>query len=546
MKINRVFINNFRSIKSLEFCPTDICAIVGENNAGKTNILAALNFLLGENWPSRQRLEARDYYNQDTTEPIDIEVWLEENPYGVGRIWCTIPWQGKAETKFENSRGNEQYLTNEIRDQCALVYLDATRNLEQHLGYSRWTLFGRIIRELDIDFRQNASEASQKALKESFNTARDLLRTNLFSTFEETFKASFGDQLKRTTHEIEIDFQTFDLLNYYRSLQPLLVENFMQKNLTEAGQGMRNLILLALFRTYAKVFKGDAIIAIEEPEIYLHPHAQRSLAALFQELAAKGNQIFYSTHSGNFIHIDRFDEICLIEKKADDEWDVCTQAQQVSAGYLLEERRRLYPQVQMSENGLRERYRNICSLEHNEAFFANKIVLVEGETEEYALPIYTTARNYDFNAHGVSIVNAHGKSNLDQLYQLYNSFNIPVYLIFDNDRGGNAKDLEQNKILLRMLRQPESREPPGTVRDKFAILEGKFEEEMESYMETIQPGEYARLKAKATERLGSNAGKGLVARFMAKRLTAEEVIPEFIGKIIDAVQVLGTDDDFPF
>lgn len=46
-----------------------------------------------------------------------------------------------------------------------------------------------------------------------------------------------------------------------------------------------------------KAFRGDAIFAIEEPEFYLHPHAQRSLAALFEELATAGNQVFYSTHS---------------------------------------------------------------------------------------------------------------------------------------------------------------------------------------------------------------------------------------------------------
>ena len=54
---------------------------------------------------------------------------------------------------------------------------------------------------------------------------------------------------------------------------------------------MRNLIVLALFRAYAKAFRGNAIFAIEEPEIFLHPHAQRSLATLFEELARAGNQV---------------------------------------------------------------------------------------------------------------------------------------------------------------------------------------------------------------------------------------------------------------
>jgi putative ATP-dependent endonuclease of the OLD family len=34
---------------------------------------------------------------------------------------------------------------------------------------------------------------------------------------------------------------------------------------------------LALFHAFASAFKDGAILAIEEPELFLHPHAQRSL-----------------------------------------------------------------------------------------------------------------------------------------------------------------------------------------------------------------------------------------------------------------------------
>jgi len=544
MKINRVLIRNFRSIKVLEFCPGDICALVGENNVGKTNILAALNFLLGETWPSKRGLEASDYYNQDTTRPIHIEVGLSENPRYISRIWCTIPWEGQAETKVEYREGSG-YLSNEIRDQCALVYLDANRNLEYHLGHSRWTLFGRIIRQLDADFRDNAPEGQQQELVLHFNKARDVLQTELYRTFEATFKTAFSGQLKRTTYNIEMEFCTFDPLNYYRSIQPLLLEeDGTPKNPSSSGQGMRNLILLALFRTYAKVFKGDAVVAIEEPEIYLHPHAQRSLAALFDELAKQGSQIFYSTHSGNFIDIEHFDRIGLVEKCIDANGDLCTQVRQVSARQLLQRRQRLYPGVPMSECGLRERYRNICGLEHNEAFFARRIVLVEGETEEYALPIFAQALGYDFDAYGVSVVNAHGKNNLDQLYQLYTAFGIPVYLVFDNDRGGKEEDLAVNETLLRMLDlSAVSREPDRVVDNTFAILERNFENEMKVYLETVISGKYDQLSREAIQTLGAKAGKGLVARFMAQRLTAENIIPQFISEIIKAVQSLGKKAD---
>lgn len=48
MKIVYVRIENWRSIKSVEFSPADVTVLVGSNNAGKTNILSAINFILGD------------------------------------------------------------------------------------------------------------------------------------------------------------------------------------------------------------------------------------------------------------------------------------------------------------------------------------------------------------------------------------------------------------------------------------------------------------------------------------------------------------------
>lgn len=535
MKINKVVIKNFRSIKSLEFNPSNVCVLVGENNAGKTNILTAINFLLGEIWPTKRSLDVSDYYKQNKNNPIYIEVGFNENPLGISRVWCNIPWEGKGETNFSYFRDpKSHYLSGDVRDGCALVYLDANRNLDYHLGQSRWTLFGRITRQLDEHFRNTASQDKQEALKENFAAAMKLLKTDRYTEFENTFSESFSEQIKRTTHQITMSFQTFDPLNYYKTIQTLLTENGESKNPAQAGQGMRNLILLALFRTYAKVFRDNAIIAIEEPEIYLHPHSQRSLHALFNDLALAGNQVFYSTHSGNFVDIQNFDRICLVEKSVDEEGDLSTKIRRVSAKQLLAERQKLYPSITFSELGIRERYNNICGLEHNEAFFAHEIILVEGETEKGVLPIFAKALGYDFDSEGISIVNGHGKKNLDQLYQLYNSFKIPIYIIFDNDRGKQDEAIF-NSILLKMLGQEESSMPDKVITYGFAILEGNFEKEMISYLEKIQQGKYEQLKNEASQELGGSAGKGLVARYMAKKLVQENLIPDFIKEILSAI-----------
>ena len=44
MKISRIKIENFRSIKDSEFSTTDFNIFVGQNNCGKTNFFEALVF----------------------------------------------------------------------------------------------------------------------------------------------------------------------------------------------------------------------------------------------------------------------------------------------------------------------------------------------------------------------------------------------------------------------------------------------------------------------------------------------------------------------
>ncbi len=67
MRIARVHIENYRSIKELDFKPGPYCVLIGENNSGKSNILRALSIALGEAWPTERMFSEEDFYNQDTS-----------------------------------------------------------------------------------------------------------------------------------------------------------------------------------------------------------------------------------------------------------------------------------------------------------------------------------------------------------------------------------------------------------------------------------------------------------------------------------------------
>jgi len=54
MKINSVLIHNFRSIKEQLFTFKDYITLIGPNNAGKSNIIAALRFFFGDYSPKQE------------------------------------------------------------------------------------------------------------------------------------------------------------------------------------------------------------------------------------------------------------------------------------------------------------------------------------------------------------------------------------------------------------------------------------------------------------------------------------------------------------
>lgn len=363
--------------------------------------------------------------------------------------------------------------------------------------------------------------------------------------FEDAIAEAFLTQMRDTSHEVQLDFRTFDPLNFYKSLQPLLMEDGVRKSPSEAGSGMRNLIVMALFRSYAKAFRGDAIFAIEEPEIYLHPHAQRSLAALFEDLAGTGNQVFYSTHSATFVNVARADRIVLVDMRSDDEEELCSQVRVTTGEELLATRQALHPGVQMKLESMRERFRNLCGLEHGEAFFARAILLVEGPSEREAMPIYAKACGIDFDAFGISVVSAGGKTNIDSLYHLYRAHKIPVYVMFDNDRGGRLEDIAPNSMLTRMLGLDENNMPDGAVKAEYAILEEDFEKTVKADLEWDEPNLYEELSGAACELLGGKS-KPLVARYIANMLAAQNTIPKTVRRIAQAVKQMIDPKEVPF
>jgi putative ATP-dependent endonuclease of the OLD family len=88
--------------------------------------------------------------------------------------------------------------------------------------------------------------------------------------------------------------------------------------LSRHGQGVQSLAVLFLFQAYIDVLlkptfqpETEAILALEEPEAHLHPHATRALAANLGEIKS---QKIISSHSPYFIQEIPFTQIRMFRR----------------------------------------------------------------------------------------------------------------------------------------------------------------------------------------------------------------------------------------
>jgi predicted ATP-dependent endonuclease of OLD family len=71
--------------------------------------------------------------------------------------------------------------------------------------------------------------------------------------------------------------------------------------------------------------------------------------------------------------------------------------------------------------------------ERNELFFAKRVLLVEGDTEKLALPVYAEKLKLDLDRQGATVVEVGGKRSLPEFARLAESFEIPVGVLYDQD-----------------------------------------------------------------------------------------------------------------
>jgi len=182
-------------------------------------------------------------------------------------------------------------------------------------------------------------------------------------------------------------------------------------NVSLASAGEAEILYYAVGITLLDI--RDTLVAIDEPEIHLHPRAQRLLLNLFQELSsATNNQFVFATHSPLFVTPESIKHVARVAS---------------SKG--------MSSITQIDPKGIpdgKKAFDLINALNNEKIFFAEKVILVEGSSDE----IFFTALLKKFNlldTKDIEIVRVGGKHNFAAYQALLNACNISHAVIADLD-----------------------------------------------------------------------------------------------------------------
>ena len=277
-----------------------------------------------------------------------------------------------------------------------------------------------------------------------------------------------------------------------------MVEDDYQVPVARAGHGLQRAFIMTMLqhlsiaqadRTKEETPSSDEsptlMLVIEEPELYQHPSRQRHLAEVFLSLAkgtirgvSRKTQVIYSTHSPHFVGIDRINQIRLLRKiKTDNKKPKTTKIFSTNLNEAAIELSRVWQQSGFTADTLAPRLQRIMTPWMNEGFFSDVIVLVEGEDDRAAIMGTAESLGYRFEGMGISVIPCFGKTNVDKPTIIFRKFNIPVYVIWDGDKGKGDAVAQENHRLLSLMNQ-DREDWPSDITDTFAC----FKTDMQDFM----------------------------------------------------------------
>jgi predicted ATP-dependent endonuclease of OLD family len=425
------------------------------------------------------------------------------------------------------------------------ILVPAVRDASEESKGTKSSPFGKLIlailNTVTEEKKRNIEEILSKVSKQ-MNRIGGSDRLSLISDTERKLNEHLSELFTGCDLEIEFETPTLEIL---LSTPRINVDDGFRSAVENKGHGLQRAIIFSILRQYAEYMASVApdktrklILAIEEPELYMHPQAQRTIRNVFRKITENGDQVLFSTHSALLVDVNYFDEIIRVESECilgEGKKGIISKAWQLPMEKMIFDLEKRIPKKKgaISAESMRERYSHAYNPQRNEGFFAKKIILVEGQTEEYSLPIYADAiPGCSLDALGISIIECGGKDSIDRLYRIFNELHIPCYVIFDYDFGNTEQKIVQQSIdLLALLGLHDIDNKDVFVSEVVSFFPQKWETTLRSEIDSID-----ELTQEARQELGLNKdSKALLARYIARKLIKNNPasIPPSIKKILE-------------
>jgi putative ATP-dependent endonuclease of OLD family len=414
MYLGRIHIENFRkfNLVDIEF-QKGLNLLVGENDSGKSTIIDAIKLITGTHSNDWVRLTKDDFYTDGTTRATELKIVCTFNELSPEEASSFLEWLSISEDKYylkltligrrkvkSNSLSEVYYdikagedeesgmISGEAKNKLKVTYLKPLRDAEYELASRKGSRLSQILAAHDIFQKQENT-------KHPLEITMDKANLEVTDYFE-------NKEGKQITDTINLSYlKEFSLLNnpllskfgiaqndLGRILEKLELLGFSKTNELNLGLGSNNLLFIA---TELLLLKNDSgyiglkLSLIEEIEAHLHPQSQLNLIDfLNKQSESLGFQTIISTHSNSLASKVDLNNLILCK-----------------GGNVFSMRK---GQTKLLGNDYEFLRRFLDNTKAN-LFFANAVIIVEGDAENLIIPTFAEYIGFSLHKYGVSIVN---------------------------------------------------------------------------------------------------------------------------------------------
>ncbi len=520
MYLSKIQISNFRKIQSLNLeLNKGLNLLVGENDSGKTAIIDAIKFILGTHSNDWLRLEKDDFYSADgKTYATEIKILcifknLSEDEAAMFLEWLSIEdsnyylkltFKAKrkensnsiSEISYDIKAGEDEesgIMSGEARNKLKVTYLKPLRDAEYELAPRKGSRLSQILANYNIF---QTEQGKKHALVDIMNTANtsvndyfeNLEGKAILETINDTYLKEFS--LVNNGVKSKLDISPNELGKILEKLELKGVSNSDVGNL---GLGSNNLLFIAAEMLLLKGsnYTGLKLSLIEEIEAHLHPQSQINLIDFLSKQSENlGIQSIITTHSNSLA--SKVDLNNIIICKNGKAFSLRKGETKLNAG-----------DYEFLKRFLDDTKANL--------FFANGVIMVEGDAENLFLPTFAEFIGIPLHKHGVSLVNIGSTALLRyaKIFQRDNNETIGIKVACITDRDIPPKEADsytyevnkkdgntETRNLIPNNRKCENNFTPQELTDKESSIREKYRGgDVETFIPKIWTLEYEIAKS---------------------------------------------------